>query len=217
MKTKTFLLAGLVCAASALASVAQTVYSVNAVGFVNTVLPSGFSMISNPLNGATNTITALFQGAPVPNGSKVYKFNPGTGGFAANSFLFGNWSDTTMTLLPGEGVFFKNNGVAFTNTFVGNVPAGALTNAIPSGFSIVSSQVPQQGLVDTDLLFPAANGDALFFFNNGTGNYDRYGFLFGSWAGPGGSTTAPLVAVGQAFWVKKSVAVNWVRTFSIAN
>ena len=60
MKTKSILAAALLMAASAASASAQTVYSVNAVGFVNVVFPSGFSIASNPLEGATNTVAALF-------------------------------------------------------------------------------------------------------------------------------------------------------------
>jgi hypothetical protein len=40
-----------------------------------------------------------------------------------------------------------------TVTFVGEVPAGSLSNPIPKGFSIKASQVPQAGKASTDLSF----------------------------------------------------------------
>ena len=77
MKTKALLAAGLMMAASAASSLAQTVYSVNAVGFVNVECPSGFSLIANPLVAADNRVVALFPNAT--SGTVIFKFNPATG------------------------------------------------------------------------------------------------------------------------------------------
>ena len=60
MKTKALILAGLVSLAGVVASQAQTVYSVNAVGYVNLSLQPGFAMICNPLQGADNKVSTLF-------------------------------------------------------------------------------------------------------------------------------------------------------------
>ena len=76
MKTKTLLLAAALAATGAVSGVAQTVYSVNAVGFVNLVIPPGFSINSNPLNAADNSVAALFPSVPV--GSAIYKFVGGS-------------------------------------------------------------------------------------------------------------------------------------------
>ena len=150
MKTKSILAAALLIAASAASASAQTVYSVNAVGFVNVVFPPGFTLASNPLEGATNTVAVLFSS--VPNGTSVFKFDSALGQYTGTTFLFGNWGNPSFSLVPGEGFFFKNPGsTTITNTFVGNVKQGALTTSLSSGFTLVGSQVPQAGLVSTDL------------------------------------------------------------------
>lgn len=215
MKRKAILLAGALVVASVGASSAQTVFSVNAVGFVNkTFRANGFTLAANPLNAATNSVSLIFQG--VPEGSIIFTFNPTSGGFDANTFAFGQWSQPNSTLVPGQAFFFKNSsGTAYINTFVGNVQQGTLNTPLNAGFSLVSSQVPQSGLVSTDLLFPKAEGDVIFKFNNTTVSYDAFSFVFGSWFGPGGAAGEPTIDVAEGFFAKKAVAVTWTRTFNV--
>ncbi len=210
MKTKALLAAGLMMAATAASSLAQTVYSVNAVGFVNLNFATGFSIASNPLDGATNTVAVLFPS--VPNGTSVFKFDTALGQYTGTTFLFGNWGNPTFSLVPGEGFFFKNPGATtITNTFVGNVKQGTLVTSLGAGFTLVGSQVPQAGLVTTDLGLPIGNAESVFKFDAATQQYTGATFLFGSWGGGG----EPSVAVGEGFFVKKNASASWSRTFSV--
>ena len=128
MNTKTLLLLGALGAAGMTSAVAQTnVYSVNAVGYINLTLPTGFSLIANQLNSTNNTIGSLLTG--LPNFSNFYKFVPGTG-FDIATLVFGAWDKPNLTLNPGEGGFV-NLGSPGALTFVGEVPQGSLTNAAP--------------------------------------------------------------------------------------
>lgn len=211
MKAKAILAAGLMMAASAVTSLAQTVYSVNSVGFVNVVFPPGFSLGCNPLDGADNTLAALFP--TVPNGTSIFKFDTATGNFVGGTFSRGSWGqNATLTLVPGEGFFFKNPDpvVSFTNTFVGNVKQGVLSTPLVSGFTLVGSQVPQAGLISADLGFVPANGDTIFRFDPAVQNYTLSQFIRGSW-GQG----EPTIAVAEGFFIKKAVAGVWSRTFSV--
>lgn len=210
MKAKTLLAAGLLLAASAASSLAQTVYSVNAVGFVNLTFPPGFTLATNPLEGSTNTVPALFPS--VPNGTSVFKFDSATGSYTGSTFLFGSWNNASMTLVPGEGFFFKNPGATtLTNTFVGNVKQGTLTTPLSAGFTLVGSQVPQSGLVTTDLGLPIGNAESVFKFNTTSQSYEGGSYLFGSWSAPG----EPSIGVGEGFFVKKNASASWTRTFSV--
>jgi len=189
---------------------AQTVYSVNAVGYVNLGLPTGFSIIANPLVASDNSVKALFAGseAKMADGTTIYKFTGSA--YTVNTFEFGAWSNPTQTLVPGEGAFiFVPTGGAFTNTFVGEVSAGSLTNSVPTGFSIKSSQVPQAGLLQTDLKYPADEGDTVYQFNNATKGYKVATYEFGAWS------AEPNVKVGEGFFIKPTAARSWKRTFSI--
>ena len=213
MKTKALLAAGLIMAASAASSLAQTVYSVNAVGFVNVTCPPGFSIITNPLEASTNTVKALMP-ATLPSLSAVFKFDSAGGAFQGSIHLGGgNWTANSMTLVPGEGFFFKNPSTTnITITFLGNVKQGTLSTPLPQGFSLVASQVPQAGLVKTDLGMPAGLLDSVFRYNNGTSQYDGYVFIGGTWTGGG----EPTINVGEGFFVKKQSAASWDRTFSVS-
>jgi hypothetical protein len=207
MRTKTLLLTAALSAVGLTSSVAQQVFSVNAVGFVNVAVPPGFSMIANPLNAPTNTVPVLFAG--VPDGTTIYKFD-GTS-YSVNSLDLGEWGNPAQTLVPGEGAFIRNPGTTpFTVTFVGEVMQGSLSNPIPAGFSIKSSQVPQSAALDTVLGFPAADGDIVYQFSNAQNTYVIHALDLGEWSGG-----VPLPAVGESFFVKKVAAGNWTRTFSV--
>jgi len=181
---------------------------------VNTTLTPGLNLVSNPLTGSNNSIATLFTG--VPAGTQVYKF----GGTSFTTYSFVNpvlgWqpaSASTETTLPGDGVFVRNPGTTpVTVTFVGEVPQGTLANPVPAGLSIKSSQVPQAGLVSTDLSFPAAAGDQVYKFNATTQKYDTYAFVN---AVLGWQPSQPSVGVGEAVFVRKNAAASWNRTFSV--
>lgn len=220
MRTKTLILTTALSVAGAATTMAQ-VYSVNAVGYVNVTLVPGFQLVANPLDAGAgnNTVAKLFAGAPA--GTTVYKYT-GTG-FDVNDYdpdTYGaqGWADIAQTLVPGEGAFVKlPTGANFTVTFVGEVMQGSLSNPLPAGFSIRSSQVPQSGALDTVLKFPVANGDFIYQFNTTTKGYDVSDYDTDSYGPQGWASAAPVPKVAESFWVKKLAAVNWVRDFSVNN
>lgn len=219
MKTKALLLAGLVTLAGVVASQAQTVYSVNAVGFVNVDVPTGFSMIANPLSNSDSKVSVLLPS--VPENSQLFKFDAGLGSYVINTFRtaqFGGWQNPSMTLTPGEGAFFKNPSASpLTLTFTGEVIQSVGNNpvvvSLPAGFSIASSKVPQSGALDTVLGFPIAHNDRIFRFDNSLNSYVIYTYRNGAWVGG----NVPSVQVGESFFVQKSTAVDWERTFTVAS
>lgn len=220
MRTKTLLLTAAVAAAGVGTSMAQ-VYSVNAVGYVNTTIPaSGFALISNPLIAATNTISALFAG--VPDGTKVFKYIPGKGyQIAQYDELGGAFTPdaaAALTVMPGEGVFVQNpTAQPLTVTFVGEVPQGTLTTTLVAGLQIVSSQVPQSGDL-TALSYVPDDGDKVYQFitndpvpaNNQKYYISLYDALGGAW-----SPALKQLAVGEAVFLQKIAAGTWTRTFNV--
>jgi len=209
MRTKALLLAAALTAAG-IASYAQSnVYSINVVGYVNVTVPAnGFGLIANPLNSTNNTIGSLMPN--VPADTVFYKYN---GGYS--TYIMDNldlvWSpDGNATLNPGEGGFIKNvTGTPLTITFVGEVLQGSLTNALPTGFAIRSSKVPQSGLITTTLGFPAQADDVVYTYNGGYTTYifDNLDLVW--------SPSEPTINVGQAFFSKKVAGENWVRNFTV--
>jgi len=201
----------------------QAVFSVNAVGFVKVTVPAGFTIIANPLNNTApngNTVSNLFPS--IPDGTTIYKFN-GTGYIINSAAVIppdpAIWDDDNMTLVPGEGAFIKNGGTTpFDVVFVGDVMQGSLSNALPAGFSLKSSQVPQSAplsdsdaVATNDLGFPAADGDTIYLFRNGA-------YVIDSWIGAGANVWDPDIPtpnVGEGFFVKKAAAANWTRSFNV--
>lgn len=215
MNTKTLLLLGVFGAAGLTSAVAQTnVYSVNAVGYINVTVPQGFSLIANQLNTTNNSIASLFP--VVPGGTQIFKYSNGVG-FTAYTFddLDNAWlPNGNATLNLGEGAFIKNNSASpFTLTFVGEVAVGSLTNSTPAGFSIQSSKVPLSGRVDTVLQLPGVAGDQVLKYVNGSGYVvSTFDDLDNTWL-----PSVPTIGVGEAFFLKKQSAGQWVRSFTVNN
>jgi hypothetical protein len=216
MRTKTLLLTAALSAAGIATSMAQ-VYSVNAVGYVNTPLAKGFNLITNPLdNKAGNTIQNLFGTIPnIMNGFTVYKFANGQFTTPAQyddlSLDFEPPTAGAQVIAPGEGVFAFNPGpAALTVTFVGDVPQGTLNRDLPKGFSLVGSAVPQAGTVST-LGYTPAEGDVFYQFDEANQKYlTPKSFDLGSW-----DPAEPSLDVGEAAFVFKETAGSWNRTFNV--
>lgn len=210
--TKALLLAAAIGAVSLGSAMAQ-VYSVNIVGYVNTTINHGFTMIQNPLNASPdNTVGSVIPTSP--HALVIYKYNHVHGNYDIVSWDtdFLSWDDPTLTMNPGEGFFAYNPGAAFTLTFVGEVPTGTLTTPLYTGFNMVGSKVPQQGLVTTDLGYtPAPGGETIYQYNNTTGHYDVFNWDgdFQAW------DVEPTVGVGTAFFAYRSAAGSWTRTFNV--
>jgi hypothetical protein len=199
MRTKALFAAATMLAAGIATTLAQSnVYSLNVVGYVNVPIRNGFTLLANPLNAATNDLNTLFPNAGF--GDTVY-LNSG-GGFSSSTY-FGSWSPN-LALPPGQGAFYSS-GAAATNTFVGEVMQGSLSNPIPAAFSLKSSQVPQAATLST-LNFPANFGDTVYFLRNGAYSSSTF---FGSWS------PDETVAVGESFWVSTATAGNWTRNFTV--
>ncbi|MCP5516606.1 MAG: hypothetical protein H7A45_05010 [Verrucomicrobiales bacterium] len=206
MRTKTLITSAVLGMAGAAALQAQ-VYSVNAVGYINVTCKQGFNLIANQLIAADNTVVALLPG--VPEGTSVYKFDPATG-YTITTVEFGEWTNPSLTLSPGEGFWLRNPDAAdLVITFVGEVPQGSLSTGLVSGFNLVSSQVPQAGLVQTDLGLPVEEGTAVYKYST-TAGYSISTIEFDEWA-----PSEPTIAVGEGIWVKAITAGSWDREFSV--
>jgi hypothetical protein len=228
MRTKTLLLTAALSFAAIATSMAQ-VYSVNAVGYVNKVLPSGFSLIANQLTRTPDMkLDTLLPG--VPTESLVQKYNSATGLYSTDIFDGTSWLDndsgaaSTTTLSPGEGFFFynaSNPAADITVTFVGEVPQGDVGMTLPAlRFSLIASKVPQVITLSPTVGFPHVpealfmsfvNGNYVTLINDGT-----------EWLNNDTGTPTPATAqVGEGFFLYNSGGptgtdpLNWVRTFSV--
>jgi hypothetical protein len=244
MRTKTLILSSLLAALSG-ASVMAQVYSLNAVGYINVNVPTGFSIIADQLY-ATNqqtsqSVDAIFGptllngGATTPDpyaqngGVILFPFHNGAFLSALSvvqitSGAVPSWSSpseaTGTSFNPGQAAFIYNPNAPFTMTFVGQVPQGNVTNSLPAGFSLVSSIIPQTGALDTDLGAGPGVGDIIFIFSNGGYN------AADEWISVNGNPAAwsagyaPTNTVGTGFFYYNASAApnptnNWSRTFNV--
>jgi hypothetical protein len=211
MRTKALIVAAALAAGLA-SSMAQNVYSLNVVGYINVTVPANsFALVANQLNTTNNTLAALIPTAP--DGTQFFKYTTGSG-WASSTFdeLEPGWlPDGNATMNPGEGGFLKNNTASpITITFVGEVSQGALSNPVPAGYAVRSSIVPQGGTL-TELGFPGVDGDQVFKYTPGAG----YSSATFDELEPGWLPAEPTIAVGESFFSRKGAATDWVRNFTV--
>jgi hypothetical protein len=208
MRTKALLLTAAVIAAGIGTSVAQQVFSANAVGYVNVSLPVGFSMIANPLNGTNNTLSTILP--TVPEFTELYPFDPASQQFlGASTYIGGEW-DVNYTLNPGDGAFVRLAEAA-TVTFIGEVPQGNLSNPLSANFQIKASQVPQAGGLTGDLGYPAAEFDVVYKFDRAAQQFESaYTFIGGAW-----DPADPQLGLAESVFIQRTAGGNWTRTFNV--
>jgi hypothetical protein len=211
MRTKALLLTAAVIAAGIGTSVAQTVFSANAVGYVNVALGAGYSILANPLNGTNNNLNTILPA--VADGTFVLKWDNAVQNFAAPSqFIEGVGWIPDNTLSPGEGAFI-NVPTAATLTFIGEVPQGNLSVTFGANYSLISQMTPQTNGLST-VGFPAADGDFVLFWDNGTQNFKApIQFV----EGVGWLPSDPSPALGEGFFLNTASGRSWNRTFSVNN
>jgi hypothetical protein len=235
MRTKVLLCAAAL-AASLASSMAQNVYSLNVVGYVNQTVQAGhWYMWGNPLsanggNFTTNVIpaTALSGDGSAWANALVYAYTA-SGGFGnADTFYaqsgFTNWFPGTLDLSPGNGFFFYAP-TSGTVTFVGQV---VTTNKFslpgPNTWSMVGSAYPvstnlvELGIVgganDQVYRYGSVNNPA--GYDNGATYYNVPGTFVGWFDSYGTSSNGPTLNVGEAVFYKNANAtVNWTKVFTI--
>ena len=174
----------------------------NAIGYASVSLPPGFSLIANPFVG-TGTVGSLFKGWP--DGTTLNKFDTLLVRLVENAVEAGKWTRPNQQLSPGEGAIFFNPTEDYkTHSFVGEVSDKPVTVPIPSGFSLRSSLLLKSGHLVDDLQFPISDGDAIHVFDRDRQKYVVHSFQSGTWR-PG----APILGIGEAFWIAKTEAGNW--------
>jgi hypothetical protein len=216
MRTKTLVLTAVVGAIGIASAAAQTVYSVNAVGYVNKTVPAGgFALLANPLNLATNTLATVLP--DLPANTVVYKYDVTTSKFVQSKKCTTGWTpDATLSLKPGEGFFVQNPGTTdVTITFVGEVLTGTQAVSYAAGYNMLGSLIPQTGKIQTDLGLPAKLNDIIYRFDAPTQKYlqDKRRADTNPWTG---TTGEPVLNVGDGFfYFNASAAGSWSRTFTI--
>jgi hypothetical protein len=218
MRTKALLVGAAIGAVSLVTSMAQ-VYSVNIVGYVNVNIPTGWTMIQNPLKASPDN--KVINVVPYGSTDKVFTIQKWVSGVFIQNNFDTVWDDETMELNPGEGFFVYNPFPAFTLTFVGEVCTGNSTDAgmqIPlvNGWNMVGSKVPQAGLLQADLGYvPTAPAEMTQQWDNSQANY-----VIRSWDEAIGwdpdAGGEPSLGIAEATWIYRLAgAGTWARTFNV--
>ena len=190
---------------------AGPIFSVNIVGYINTRVPPGLSLLANQLWNQDNTVALLIH--TPPDGAQIYKYVEGLG-YEVSTFdaTTQTWSNPDMTLTPGIGFYYRNpTSETLVNTFVGEVRTGTLVNRLPAGFSTEGAIVPQ-ALSLTEHLIPGEPGDIVrLYVNDGQGGEEYLTSVYGD------GTWVPnlTLGVGQGFISERANATDWIRVFTV--
>ena len=219
MRTKLLLAAAVLTAGIASTMAQSNVYSLNIVGYVNKAIPSGYSLIANPLKaGATNGANEIMAEI---DGSQILTWNGAGYDYVSYDSGFGGWIDAAFNpanppqLPPGRGFFYFTPGASLTNTFVGEViPAPGITNTLvlPSGYALVGSPLPAGGAVSAaPVRLPAVDGLQMLQWSGSSYVYSSFDSGFGGWIDSGfNPIPEPLIAVGEGFfYFNPGGAANW--------
>jgi hypothetical protein len=219
MRTRALLCAAAL-AAGAVSSMAQNVYSLNVVGYVNYAFPTAGSyyLISNPLDNTNSDLNTIIPTAPA--GTQIQLWNVGLQDFDPTIPTYNGVSHVWVpdsTIKPGQGFFVVPNG-PFTNTFVGNVRQGPVTNAIAGSgaYVAIGSTVPLSGNI-TNVLdqYPALGGDQIQLWSVALQDFSptipTYNAVSGKWAPDYNGFN-----VGDGFFiVRNGASVSYVRSFTV--
>jgi hypothetical protein len=225
MRTKSILAAAAIIAAGAASSQAQSnVYSLNVVGYVNTVVEGGgsYNLLCNPLNNTTaNYNTNLFTGAIQQDGANILKWDVNTFDFQTTVPTYGTFAnkwDIAVPLPVGEGFFYVNPGNTFTNTFVGEVVQGAFARPVvgSGSYNAIGSSAPIGGSFTNALggLAPT-DGDNVLAWDVVAFDFQTtvptYGTFLNKW-----DITSLNVGVGAGlFYVRQGADATWTRNFTV--
>lgn len=212
MRTKALLSVAAIAASAVTAMAQSSVYSLNIVGYATVSIPSGYSILANPLSaGATNGANEIM---PIIDGELILTWTGSKYSQTGYDSGFGGWvgadgqtASVPPSLPPGKGFFFFNPAPATNVTFVGQVvPNPGSTNgiALGTGYSLVGSAIPATvaQITNAPVNLPVIDGMLILEYVNG--KYVQTGFDsgFGGWVGADGQTAsvAPPLAIGQGFF-----------------
>jgi hypothetical protein len=221
MRTKALL--GLAALAVGLStSVAQNVYSLNVVGYVNVSLQANkLSFLSVPLApvdgnfNITNTIVL----SDAQDGALLYKW-AGTGWDPNVPSWFAGIGWSPDTVISNGTAFFLQPAASSTLTFVGQVPQGALAYNIPAGLSTLANQVP------VSANFPGStvgnDGDLMYVWNNVSSAWSPTvwsyfgGVGWDNGGGAGNSINGPMLNPADGvFYANSGVAIPFTQNFTV--
>jgi len=192
--------------------------SLNIVGYVNVFCTNGYTFMANPLDNSPNVLTNVVPFPP--NGSKAYFWDVTNQVFLPTASRGPAGWNRNYDAPVGRGFIFYTP-VLYTNTFVGNVLQGSLTNAVAGSnrFSLLGCMVPVGGPLSVNsngVGFPRIDGATVHFFRSASQSFTDGFTCFTNygWFDPKGiaSTDGPNYNVAESFFVQNpGPATNWLR------
>jgi len=202
-------------------AVAQNVYSLNVVGYVNVPLQANkLSFLSVPLvpSGGNYNITNTIVLDNTQDTATIYAWT-GTGWNPdAPAWISGFGWYPEMVISNGVGFFLASKANS-TLTFVGDVPQGAIAYNIPAGVSTLANKVPVTANFpgatvghDTDTIYTWLQASQQW--NPKSPSFiDGYGWYSDD---PAVTTAGPLLAPAEAgFYVNHGAAIPFTQNFTV--
>jgi len=233
MRTKVLVCAAALAVASAFSTMAQNVYSLNVVGYINIPLVEGFNLVANQLDfdgtGTNNTVVNIL-GTNLPLKTTIYTWNGTTYASSTYNTVKGSttaaWNAPAVTLNPGQGAWLSipKGGLAGTSsnvTTVGQVDQGSLVNPnllAAGGFALVGSMVPISGGLQHVLGYTPLVGDKVYQFSASSQSY----LPASSYATVKGSSSAawipaePTIGISEGFWLDAGAGAVWSNYFEVS-
>jgi hypothetical protein len=230
MRTKTIILSAACGLLAAAAANADSVYSVNVVGYVNNSFPANtWKIIGNPLKTANNYLSEVFSSmTDADGGTTLYIWDASTSKYTSYIYygVTDGWANlntdadaNSVVFAPGVGAWIIFVNAAKTVTYVGDVSQGTLSESILAGWNQVASIVPQASdIISLGLTNPTA-GDYFYKYTTSTSKPWQSSIYIpddGGWEDlTTGELGTPTLDVGEGAWYYALAPITWTRTFSV--
>jgi len=219
MRTKTLLCAAALAAGVATSMAQSNVYSLNVVGYVNKSFTDvgNYYLVSNPLDAATNDLNNIIPTAP--DGTGIGLWSVGAQDFSPISPAYSTFDHLwhpNVPIAPGQGFFVIPNG-PFTNTFVGQVRQGPVTNNLVGGgnYEAIGSTVPLSGGLTNQLAqYPALDGDGIGVWNEPVNDFSGISPAYSTFDNKWHPDFNFNIADGF-FLIRNGGPVSYVRSFTV--
>ena len=200
-------------------SVAQNVYSLNVVGYVNVSLQANkLHFLSLPLANSSGdyTVGTNIKLDDSQDFANLYSWDvAGQQWNPALLWLGGAWDNPSQVVSNGVG-FFISSVANSTLTFVGEVPQGNIPYTIPAGVSTLANKVPvSTNFPGSGAAFPGNDFDNLYTWDFAGQQWGPGAlYLGGVWDTP--NPNGPMLNPAEAvFYVNGGAAIPFTRTFTV--
>ena len=199
-------------------SMAQNVYSLNVVGYINITVGAGYTLCANQLNNGTNGINQVLANAPDNAIVLTFKNND----YNSDLAVGGAWFDantaapSTTTLGPGKG-FFYNAPAAGTITLVGEVPQGQTSIPLPAGYSMIGTYTPQALELSAANGFPMTENTLYLRFDTTLHDYVTDIIVGGAWFDANTAAAVTVIPpIGSGYFINNAgAATTWNYSFTV--